>query len=340
MTDQPPVFPAPEGTPPEPTASVPPIVPPTNPAPQASYPPPVYTAPSASPGQYGQPYPSQYGAIAPPRPPMSGTARALMIGGIVLGSAILLTGAIAGGIVLGTQVAPLEAEPQSEAEPEVGVPGPPGGPLDCPDACFNALDADGMVPSQAVLDALGTDREIPDATFRTTIVRDQRDFAQYWADDHGTPDECFFAYYGAPATEPLAPAPEKSDGAILYLAAYENARRTIQLSESIRTFPTSALAEQHVEKVGDLVSGCPHYSTDYWNSDLVLLEPLDLPDGVSGVGWIETSARGDSYLTYDLARGNLVVRNTMYSSDPSDESRFMTYLESQAELLAGLVPQE
>lgn len=308
-----------------------------------TYPPP---APQSGFGYYSQPAPQ-------PKRRMSTRAKTLLTIGIVLVSGGLVTGIVIGAVALTERITEsLEELTPSVFPGEVEQPliaGEPGSPLaedptECPTECFTAGHVTATIADRDHREPMGLTYTIDawGAFLDSTVALEYESVEDTWTQGRGSPVECFFSMFSAPAVLPFGTAPPESTDTIHYTGTYGDKDQWSILSQSVRVFPDSSQAVGHMVALDEQISGCPTYGIhnggSSWSADLTAAPALELPASVAAVGWVESSEYGRFYV-FDVQRGNMVVRTTLNTSIAVSEEQFRTFIGTLADELAAVEPR-
>jgi|GEM_PF-1138847 len=225
-----------------------------------------------------------------------------------------------------------------------GQPGSPYAqqPLECDGPCFVEDDVAATVLDDSVFDTLGIavsgEGWTPSSSARADDVF--RYAKEDWVTYEGAPDSCFVTYpfgpvsyaYGSDENVPADPIHE---------TVYKTDKKEYSMvQQSVRVFESTIAASTHMSTVATSVEGCANYQiglgADLWSADVTAPPALDVPDSVAAVGWVE-NGRYYRYFSFDIQRGNLVVR-TLIGTDTVSEKRVRDFMENVAENLSTLEP--
>jgi hypothetical protein len=346
----------PAPVPPEPLPVVPATVVPPAPAPivppaaQHAYPPPAYPPPAYPPPVVPAPQAAAAVYYAPlPTKPGSRRRTALVVTGIVVGSAALLGGVVAGVIavasLVGDTVSDLAGAPVTTEPPMTGDPGSPQ-PREltaCADPCFGGGDVRYTIPEKEEFAALGlTETVAPWGTYDVSTVQAEYSYAATaWEDAEAAPQECFVVYAAVPIAIPLSERPDVSPDPIHFTGSRQDAEYYSLMESSVRIFPDTASASAHMVAVDELVAQCSHYDSGagagYWSADVTMAPAVDVPSDVAAVGWVE-AAPLSRYYSFDVQRANLVIRTTLTTPGDIGETQFRSYIEHLAAKIGDLEP--
>jgi hypothetical protein len=278
---------------------------------------------------------------------LSGGAVALIVTGSVL--AVLL---IVGGLVVALALAASTvSETLDESAPGwrgdlplvSGEPGAstPLAPVDCPDPCFSEVSVAKTLASSANLKALGTPDTTEEwGTYSTSNpATDWRYATEQWLDYKLGPDRCFFEILGSPVVSSYTTRPKNTTDTIHFIGSFANSSETTTVSQSLRLFQTSELAEEHMESLAGAISGCSSFKDDAGSTSFVSAAPaISVPDSVAAVGWREDSEDWNRYYVFDVQRGNMVLRTMIWSSGDVTERDFRKFIEATATQLSEIEP--
>lgn len=346
MTDPGPFTPPNGALPPRNDDSAPlPVSPaPVPPVPLATATPPVLPPPTGAP--IGVP---TYPAVPPPPPPR----RRRWLIPVIVGGTLLFASLIVGVAVVAAQLAtwasdlPVtsppsgDAEPGDPTEPEDLVEGEPGDPvasepLDCA-TCFAAHDLDNLAIPGGAYVRLGLPVEEGQA-FELPMFSDQRDYSDWWTDDGGSPDSCYFTYTQPPLLFEPGLAGDGTSDVVRYATAHYDADGAYGLGEASRVFLTSSAASTHMQDLATAVAGCTEYSLigAGYAAEVTPAPAFDVPADVAAYGWVETAGLSRFYAA-DVQRGNVVTRLTLLSDSAGpSEQQFRVFVEEYARALAAL----
>ncbi|MCU1439807.1 MAG: hypothetical protein JWP85_804 [Rhodoglobus sp.] len=251
-------------------------------------------------------------SIDPSTPPRSylfvwiGVIAAVLVAGVFVGLVLLLSR------LLGTTADGLAAP-----EPDY----PPYVEAGCSTSCLTEEQAARLVPSAealALFDGLEPDPAHVAAppTPIGTYVDDVH--GAYFTGD-GDPIVCSFALSPAPIS-PASPSFVSRDDVVLDLGGYAGATTTV--TQFVRVFESDIYSSRYPSSLTSPIKQCAHY--EYTVEGLrrtveAYRAPLDLPTGVAGAGWIETSAEG-SRVVVDLQLENLALRTVIVSAPHAELS--------------------
>jgi hypothetical protein len=273
---------------------------------------------------------------------------------VIIGGSLLLAGLITGVAFLAISLAtwagnapsalsPDGREPEELSAPDELVEGDPGDPvasdpLDCV-ACFATADVYRIDVPDGAYARLGLpvdDRQ----PFDVPLFTDQRQHVEWWEDDGGSPDPCFFAYTAPPLLfEPDHDVIMTSDQ-IVYAASHSAAGGDYRLTEASRVFVTNSTASAYVPQLEEAVDGCPEYSLTGagYAAEVTPAPAFEVPDDVAAYGWVETAGLSRFYAA-DVQRGNIITRLSLFSdSRGPSEQQFRALVEEYAQALADLEP--
>jgi hypothetical protein len=323
-----------------------PRVTPSAPAPPPGVPPTAVPAPTLPP-----PTGAPIGVMQLPSVPPPPRRRPWLIP-VIIGGCLLLVALIAGVAVVAVGLAtwagnvpsaltPDDREPEDLTAPDDLVEGEPGDPVASePLDCVTCFASDDVVEIDLPRDAyvrlgLPVDDRQP---FEVPMFTDQRDHVEWWEDDGGSPDECFFAYTGPPLLfEPEADGIANSDQ-ILYASSHSDAAGDFWLTEASRIFVTHDAASAHMLELEAAIDGCPDYSLSGagYAAEVTPAPAFEVPADVAAYGWVETGGVS-RYYAVDVQRGNIITRLSLFSnSQGPSEQQFRAFVEEYAEALGDL----
>ena len=269
---------------------------------------------------------------------------------VVIGVACLIVGGAVAGAITVINALPDIVDSGNELfgpNPlESGAPQTPiaAEPLDCESQCFTGdVVAETIVP-QSRLDELGL----------TTVTEEWGDYApsdaawEYsyltseWQRRGSETDSCFFTLPQFALAADLDTPPAEGDF-VDFTGLSTSEDEFSYFSQSVRIFPTSADAVQHMSGLNELIDGCDYYAYDPavedWSAKVSPAPALVVPDTVAAVGWREANAL-NRYYVVDLQYANLVVRVALATTDVISETQYRDLVEELAEHLAQLeLPQ-
>jgi hypothetical protein len=324
-----------------------PFTPPGEPIPPAGAPVPPPALPPALPPPTGVPI----GFTPLPSAPAPARPKRWLVP-VIIGGSLLVAALIAGVAVAAAQLAtwvgdlPSAGAPDDRDADELGEPGDlvegePGDPvasepLDCV-TCFASDDVVNIDVPNGAYARLGLpidDRQ----PFEVPMFANQREHVDWWEDDGGSPDECFFAY----TQPPLLFVPERDGVAnsdqILYASSHSDADGDYWLTEASRLFVTNSAAAAHMVELELAVDGCPEYSLSGAGYAAVVTPApaFAVPADVAAYGWVETAGVSRFYAA-DVQRGNVVTRLSVFSdSQGPSEQQFRAFVEEYARALGAL----
>jgi hypothetical protein len=327
MTDQTPFVP-PGGSPP---SGSPPV------------PPPAY-GPAL---QYGPP--PQQPAPKPPRPKgvtaviiVAIASGALLLVGIVVAGAIaatnLVTEAIGGNVPVFDEALGEDPLVTGDKASPVAVE-----PMEC-GGCFGADDLGFTIIETDELQAVGLTTMVePWTDYTAHFDSEATFFKKSWRDATGDPDECFVTYPAAPID--ILDDEIVDDGSIIaYTGTYSDDDEWSTLGQSVRLFPSDQDAMDYMAGVAGSIDACTHYRSGerdtYWEADVTPAPALNIPSSVAAIGWVETTELYSRYYSFDLQRGNMVIRTGLGTAEEISELEFRALMEHVALQLANITPTE
>ena len=270
---------------------------------------------------------------------------------VVVGVVCLVVGGIVAGVVAVATALPDVVDSGNELfGPNPLVTGAPQSPLaavplECDSQCFTgAVVAETIVP-QGRLDELGLttiaekwgDREPSDASWEFPYLQSE------WQRLGSETDACFFTLPPFPLATDLGTPPAEGDF-VDFTGMSTSDDEFSYFSQSVRIFPTSSEAVEHMSTLNDLIPNCDRYSYDPavedWRATVSPAPALAVPDTVAAVGWREAQALG-RYYVFDLQYANIVVRTALSTVDVISEAQYRSVVEELAMRLAQLeLPHE
>ena len=216
-------------------------------------------------------------------------------------------------------------------------------PLECSGSCFDSED----IPSTQIgledVAEFGIDATpFPWGTYDSiTAGALKRQSLANWTGSDSGPDSCFFV----PTNAPLSFSDnEESEDLIDWTGTLANAEKSNALDQSVRFFADSTTASEYLVELRSHVEDCDSVSTgsgrNFYSADVSPAPELDLPDSVTGIGWIRTGDPGLRWRSYvvDLQRGNLVVRTRLLTDGSIREAEFRQLVEDLAVQLEEIEP--
>lgn len=228
--------------------------------------------------------------------------------------------------------------------------GAPGEPVvrvetDCDGVCFGVFHLDSAQIDEADFERLGTPELFePQGTYGVVDSAIEHEFVlETWRDQRGSPDECFFTYSNAALSYGVDELPA-GDDAIYSLSSFTSDDGYSSIGRTVRFFPSSEAAGEHLQRVHALVPECTRYrvgsGVDTWAANVSPMPALDVPDTVAAVGWVESGAFAGRFYGLDLLRGNAVIRTTLYTDGAVTEEAFREFGEVVARNLASWIPDQ
>jgi hypothetical protein len=269
---------------------------------------------------------------------------------IVVGSVVLVGGIVAGAIALASLTRdvivaiPQVPVPDDEAPPlvEGDVASPYAvTPMEC-GGCFGEEYLESTQIDRSELLELGLNKTPqPFSDYAYDADDEAGLFKQGWREAGGAPGECFVTL----PSSPISQGPEdeaKSDGSqIWYTGSFTNDGEWSSLGQSVRMFVSDQEAVDYMLDLNDRIAGCTHYTSGegdtYWEADVTPAPALTLPASVAAVGWVE-SAPYSRYYSFDVQRGNMVIRTALFTDYGITEKEFRTLVEHVAEQLGAMTP--
>lgn len=230
---------------------------------------------------------------------------------------------------------------------ETGAPQSPlaADPLVCDVQCFTGdVVAETIVP-QSRLDELGLttiseewgDYDPSNASWEYPYLKSE------WQRLGSETDSCFFTLPPFPLAAELGTAPAEGDY-VEFTGTSSSEDEFTYFTQSVRIFPTSAEAVEHMSALNDLIADCTYYTFDPavedWKATISPAPALAVPDTVAAVGWREANALG-RYYAVDLQFANVVVRTIVSTVDVISERQYRAVVEELAVRLSQLeLPEE
>lgn len=217
-------------------------------------------------------------------------------------------------------------------------------PLDCDSQCFTDDVVVQTVVPQSRLDELGLttiteglgDIEPSDASWEYPYLKSE------WQRLGSESDACFFTLPQFALAAELDNPPAQGDF-VEFTGVSSSEDEFSWFSQSVRIFPTSAAAVEHMSHLNDLIADCDYYTYDPavedWRATISPAPALTVPDSIAAVGWREANALG-RYYAFDLQHANFVVRAVVSTVDVISEAQYRELVEELAVHLAKLeLPQ-
>ncbi len=271
------------------------------------------------------------------------SAAVLGVIGVIVGASVALGALI---VELTEDGGLAEALDPTSEDLLVGAPGSPQ-PVeetDCDGACFGPFHLEDADIDVSIFEALGTPELFePQGTYgASTGALEHEYLAEVWAEEEGTPDECFFTYPNVPLSSDVTEAPADGDS-VYFLASYESANEFSTTYRTVRFFETAAAAQEHMTTLHSRIPDCTRYSVgtgiEAWKASVTPMPALEVPSTVAAVGWVERGAYSGRFYAFDLLRGNAVIRATVYTDGAVTEDDARAYAQALAENLATWTPQ-
>jgi hypothetical protein len=210
-------------------------------------------------------------------------------------------------------------------------------PTECDTECFGTGTARVVIPSDVTFEQFGFADDyssfVPSNTVDNELAYNTRDFQL----NYGTPDSCLAVWASSPITQTLVSPTDPQRQTIDFADdRYDEDYGATSFSQSMRLFPDSADAESHMLQLDTEIDGCSSYNLydpEYPSVYEVTPAPaLEVPDNVAVLGWVESSEYDRSY-TFELQRGNLVVRTEVTTDGMMSEQKFRDLVAIVAEQL-------
>jgi hypothetical protein len=232
-------------------------------------------------------------------------------------AAVLVVGVSVGLVLLLSRLLGTGTDDAGPAEPYY----PPYVEAGCSSACLTQEQAAQLVPSPEALALLGQLEPDP-----SHVAAPPTPIGTYLDDVHGAyftgdgePIVCSYALSPVPIS-PASPSFESREDVVLDLGGYAGA--TASVTQFVRVFESDIYSSRYPSSLTSPIKQCAHY--EYTVDGLrrsvdAARMPLDLPTGVGGAGWVESSAEG-SRVVIDLQRDNLALRTVIVQREGADPS--------------------
>jgi PknH-like extracellular domain len=231
------------------------------------------------------------------------------------------------------------------------VPGAPAQPiaaepLRCPEACFTEESIPDTVAVEGTFAELGTpDNAEPYGSYEPSTTGElyRRDTAS-WSESGGHPDACFFMPTSAPYASSVLSTDARSPDPIFWTGTHLDAAGIDSVDQSVRLFQDSDSAEAYLADIAAQINECTSVQFESANSRYTATvdaaSALGTPVSVASAGWIRTGEPGERWRAYsfDLQRGNLVVRTRLLTDGTIRETDFRRFVQFYAAQLAAIEP--
>ena len=303
--------------------------------------------------------PSAYGP--PPLTPEPGPPRKKINAGVIVaivsGAVLLVGGLVVGAVALTSVLAEALRENASQFDDDAPlddnaalqplVTGDEASPvavepLDC-GGCFTDNDLADTIVDSDELAAVGLTSTLePFTNYTAHYDSESIWFRNAWKDAEGDPEECFVTFPQAPISI-LESGGVADDGSIIsYTGVYADDEEWSTLGQAVRIFEDDQDAVAYMAGLPALIASCEHYQSGaketYWEADVTPAPALSLPPSVAGIGWAEVSVFDTRYYSFDLQRGNMVVRTALATGEEISEIEFRSLVEHVAEQLSEIDP--
>ncbi len=267
-----------------------------------------------------------------------------------IGVGCLILGGITAGVISVVSALPAVIDTGNELigpNPlETGTPQSPlaVAPLDCENQCFTDDVVAATIVPQSRLDELGLtkvteewgDYDPSNAAWEYPYLKSE------WQRLGSETDSCFFTLPPFPLAAELDTAPAEGDF-VEFTGTSTSDDEFSYFTQSVRIFPTSAQAVEHMSALNGLIADCTYYAFDPavedWRATISPAPALPVPDSVAAVGWREANALG-RYYAFDLQYANFVVRTVVSTVDVISEAQYRALVEELAVHIAQLeLPQ-
>jgi len=267
----------------------------------------------------------------------------------ITGVAVIAFAGAVGIFFLGLNFTVAQLQPVGPDQPlVVGAPAEPvaASPLPCPVECFTPATIRETLPYNRAFAELGVpDTVHPYGTYEDSTAGEQYRYGtSWWAEANGGPDTCFFVEAGAPyASSTLSPDKRSADP-IYFIGTHANGENGDTLDQAVRLFPDSDAAEAYLGDLAASIDACDNMSIAVdgyvYRARVDPASALGTPASVASAGWIRTGDPGEGWRAYsfDLQRGNMVVRTTLFTDGTIRETDFRRFVQKYAAQLANLEP--
>jgi hypothetical protein len=289
--------------------------------------------------------------LPPTTPPPKKKVKAGVVIAIVSGG-VLLVGALVVGVIAATNLltqtfrdnAPVFDDLVAEDPLVTGEDATPVAlePMEC-GGCFTDNDFGATIIESGELAAVGLTSTLePWTDYTSHFDSEATFFTKSWRDAGGDPDECFVTYPGAPISG-VESDPIVDDGSIIaYTGTYGDDEQWSTLGQSVRLFADDQDAVDYMAGLSSSIAECTHYQSGerdtFWEADVTPAPALTLPPSVAGIGWVETTDYYSRYYSFDLQRGNMVIRTGLGTAEEISELEFRALVEHVAVQLAQITP--
>ncbi len=265
---------------------------------------------------------------------------------VIVLSSLLVVALVVGGVasiasVLAQRFGP--AAPQQELVTGAAPNAFADAPLECTPACFDESSVEATVIANETLEPFGFNQhDYPWGTYDPTSAGAQyRATAADWAGGDNHPDQCVFIPGNAPAAIILDGTDEDSTDIVEWTGSHADEEVRNVIDQSVRLFADSASATHYLETLADQVADCDLVSGGDGYSAVVTPAPaLTLDESCAAIGWVRTGDPGMRWraYTFDMQRGNMVVRIRLLTDGSTTEDAFRGLVESYSTQLATVQP--
>ncbi|MGV8884020.1 MAG: EGFR-like transmembrane domain-containing protein [Microbacteriaceae bacterium] len=212
-------------------------------------------------------------------------------------------------------------------------------PLKCSEPCFTGWASEVVAASGSDMSALGVfDGEyyLPPSSVHIEHIVSERE----WLIAGTAPHFCHFTSVKAPLSTVVNDDDAWYDEeSIEFNSTLTDGEEGTIVDQSVRRFATSDAASAHMVAMDSEIDECQLISIDYFDPggeydyhdewDVTRSPALTLPSSVAAVGWVKSGEYDRTY-TFDMQRGNVVIRTTMQSWSGATEQQFRGVVESMA----------
>lgn len=295
------------------------------------------------------PAPPSAHLLPPPVPPRKRPKWLIPL--IVVGGLSVLSGIVGVVVVFVLLVYPSEGvhvffgDPLANDQPlTVGAPASPVAlePLECPPACFDRMSMrETILPDRSFSDLGVPNVTAPFGTWPEDTAGMLNRYHSAELTGHLEPDACFFIPTIAPYSAAQSLTEWHSVDPIFHTGTYEDRFGNVA-EQSVRLFKDSASAELYMRTLSEDVALCDRVDIEidgyYYRAVVDPAVSISPPRSVASIGWIATGAPGPGWRSYvyDIQRGNLVTRVSLYTDGSITEQDFRRVVRFAAAQLASV----